>query len=366
MKLYETHYEEYLNAVNQYNIHPELNPIINKIHNNSAFDNLIVYGPTGVGKYSQVLKILQPYSSSFLKYDKKIKIQTDKHSFIYKISDIHYEVDMSLLGCNSKMLWHEIFLQIVDIISVKSNKMGIILCKYFHNIHNELLEIFYSYIQQYNYPQSTIQLKFILLTEHISFIPNNILNCCKIINVKRPAKEHYMKIAEMNFIKPVENVPSSTNTFLKHITYNKETPLRTFANSNTRTGQIIENIHTCDITNCKELKTFSLIRGDECEIPVDIFNIICNNLIHEMENSNKILFTNFRDAIYDILIYNLEFTDCLWYILSHFIKKGALCTSDITSILEKTHLFLKYYNNNYRPIYHLESILFFIIIRIKN
>jgi Cdc6-like AAA superfamily ATPase len=97
MKLYETHYEEYLNAVNQYNIHPELTPIINKIHNNnnSSFDNLIVYGPSGVGKYSQVLKILQPYSSSFLKYDKKIKIQTDKHSFIYKISDIHYEIDMS-------------------------------------------------------------------------------------------------------------------------------------------------------------------------------------------------------------------------------------------------------------------------------
>ena len=85
-----------------------------------------------------------------------------------------------------------------------------------------------------------------------------------------------------------------------------------------------------------------------------------------MENSNKILFTNFRDAIYDILIYNLEFTDCLWYIISYFIKKGALVSNDITAILKKTHLFLKYYNNNYRPIYHLESILFFIIIRIKN
>jgi hypothetical protein len=393
MKLYETHYEEYLNSVNQYNIHPELIHVIDKIHNNSAFDNLIVYGPTGVGKYSQVLKILQPYSSSFLKYDKKIKIQTDKHSFIYKISDIHYEVDMSLLGCNSKILWHEIFLQIVDIISVKSNKMGIILCKYFHNIHNELLEIFYSYIQQYNYPQSIIQLKFILLTEHVSFIPNNILNCCKIISVKRPTKEHYMKIAEMNFNTlpeetpqsiegdntsmcanslPIERVKSDNNTsssssssthgFLKQITYNKETSMRT----NRISKQMIETINISDITNCKELKTFSLIRENGCEVPVDIFNIICNNLIHEMENSNKILFTNFRDAIYDILIYNLEFTDCLWYILSHFIKKGALIGNDISEILEKTHLFLKYYNNNYRPIYHLESILFFIIIRIKN
>jgi hypothetical protein len=280
---------------------------------------------------------------------------------------------MSLLGCNSKILWHEIFLQIVDIISVKSNKMGIILCKYFHNIHTELLEIFYSYIQQYNYPQSIIQLKFILLTEHISFIPNNILNCCKIISVKRPSKEHYMKIAEMNFIKPSDNTSSSnasssplSNGFLKYITYNKDSYMKPNMLSNAVTQQLIENINMSDITNCKELKTFSLIRETSGEIPVDIFNIICNNLIHEMENSNKILFTNFRDAIYDILIYNLEFTDCLWYILTHFIKKGALDANAITAILKKTHLFLKYYNNNYRPIYHLESILFFIILRIKN
>ena len=62
---------------------------------------------------------------------------------------------MSHLGCNSKILWNEIFMQIVDIISVKSEKIGVVICKNFHMIHGELLEIFYSYIQQYsktNYP----------------------------------------------------------------------------------------------------------------------------------------------------------------------------------------------------------------------
>ena len=71
----------------------------------------------------------------------------NKCIYYLKISDIHYEIDMSLLGCNSKLLWHEIYNQIIDIITAKPNKQGIILCKYFHEIHNELLEIFYSYMQ---------------------------------------------------------------------------------------------------------------------------------------------------------------------------------------------------------------------------
>jgi hypothetical protein len=110
--------------------------------------------------------------------------------------------------------------------------------------------------------------------------------------------------------------------------------------------EIIDNIDSNSITNIKELKTFSLMDKTNMEIPSDIFNVICNNLIREMENPNKIVFTQFRDTIYDILIYNLEFTDCLWYILSHFIKKGDLSTKSSHEIIQKTHEFLKYYNNN--------------------
>ena len=136
MKYYETHYEDYINAVKKYNIHEELIETINKFpQKNNELTNLIFYGPTGVGKYSQVLKIIQKYSPSELKYDKKITIQTDKQTYNYRISDVHYEIDMSMLGCNSKLVWHEIFFQIVDIIAVKADKFGIILCKNFHLIH---------------------------------------------------------------------------------------------------------------------------------------------------------------------------------------------------------------------------------------
>ena len=66
-------------------------------------------------------------------------LQNEKYTYQYHISDIHYEIDISLLGCNSKLIWHEIVQQIVDIVSVKSDKIGIVVCKNFHLIHTELL-----------------------------------------------------------------------------------------------------------------------------------------------------------------------------------------------------------------------------------
>jgi hypothetical protein len=82
-----------------------------------------------------MLKSIKKYSPSELKYEKKISIVFNKINFFFKLSDIHYEIDMSLLGCNSKLLWHEIYLQIIDIISAKVDKSGIIVCKNFHEIH---------------------------------------------------------------------------------------------------------------------------------------------------------------------------------------------------------------------------------------
>ena len=117
MKFYETYYEDYLHSSAQFNIHPELIDIYDKFPETIVnFGNLIIYGASGVGKYTQMLNIIKKYSNTGLKYYKKVNIKTEKHSYICRISDIHYEVDMSLLGCNSKILWHEIFFQVVDII----------------------------------------------------------------------------------------------------------------------------------------------------------------------------------------------------------------------------------------------------------
>ena len=213
MKFLETHFEEYISTTNKHNLHPKLQKTINKFPSTlDKLGNLIFYGPSGVGKYSQMLNAIKKYSHSELKYEKKLSIVFNKQAYFFKISDIHYEVDMSLLGCNSKLLWHDIYQQIVDIISAKNEKSGIIVCKEFHNIHSELLENFYSYMQENN--SSAISIKFVILTEEISFIPDSILNCCETIHLARPTKISYMKVSNEKLptdIK-VENITNIKNS----------------------------------------------------------------------------------------------------------------------------------------------------------
>jgi len=371
MKFYETHYEEYIHSVEQYNIHPEMLPIYERFPKLlSQFGNLIVYGPPGSGKYSQVLYFLKKYSPSELKYDKKITCQTDKVEYNYHISDIHYEVDMALLGCNSKILWHELFLQIVDIVSVKTEKIGIIVCKNFHLIHNELLEIFYSYIQHYNHPSANIQIRFVIISEHVSFIPKNIMQSCKLISICRPEKQKYIhRITDSD--EKMQTTNNRLSSFLHRINphlYIKLGNTKKNAQENTEIKSVskkkIQNILVCldpeYIMNIKETESFSLM-SDGSEIPKDNFNTICNNIIQELLQYNTLSFTQFRDTIYDILVYNLDIPECLWYVISYFIQRNIFTENEIDGIMEKMYVFLKQYNNNYRPIYHLESIFFYII-----
>lgn len=308
MKFYESHYEEYLQSARNVQ-----QPDIPKNQ------NIIVYGPPGVGKYTQALSIVRKYSPTNLKYEKKLTIQTDKMDYTYHISDIHYEIDMSLLGCSAKTVWRDIFSQITDIISVKTEKKGIIVCKNFHTIHSELLDSFYSYMQRHN---STIAIRYILITEHLCFLPNAILNSCYVVNVGRPSLEQYKALCGSN-------------------------------------AGLLDTIDKADIINMKELKSFKYIKNGE--LPKDIFNHVCDNIIIAIRNHKQLSMSNFRELIYDVLTYNLDVVECVWHILYHLIHNEKLSNTDISEMLERCHLFLKQYNNNYRPIYHIESILFYFI-----
>lgn len=366
MKFYETHYEEYINAIEEYNLHPEFDDFIKSIPNQiSQFGNMIIYGPSGVGKYSLMLNMIKKYSPSELKYDKKMTLQTEKHQYIYRISDIHYEIDMSLLGCNSKVLWHDIFLQIVDIVSVKTEKTGIIVCKGFQGIHNELLEIFYSYIQQYNHPQLNFQIKFILITEQISFLPNNILNTCYSIHVKRPDKSKYLEMVSGKTTRRFAPInvyaQSPLQKFQQKISYPK---IKQAENREQIEKFMEEMVEANGILNAKEVRSFSLYADGTKDIPKDIFNTICNSIIKDMNDPSRLVIAEFRDTLYDILIYNLDAIECIWHVLFHFVEEERLSSEDLGLILEKVFPFLKHYNNNYRPIYHLESIFVYIITKL--
>ena len=320
MKFYESHFEEYIVSNQKINLHPKLECVFLKNFPDSIqqLKNVIFYGPSGVGKYTQMLRSIKKYSPSELKYEKKLSVSYNKNIYFFKISDIHYEIDMSLIGCHSKMLWNEVYNQIVDILLAKSEKSGIIVCKYFHEIHSELLDIFYSYMQSLN--TANIDLKFIILTEELSFIPDNIINCCKVINVSRPPRLLYNRCLKK---KTEKNVPLD------------------------------------EITNIKNIQA-------SLNQLMQPHSVICDKIINDILNIENMKFMTMRENLYDIFIYNLNVTDCIWYILNKLIRDNKLKTKDMSHILIKTYTFLQYYNNNYRPIYHLEKYVFFLTIKVHD
>jgi replication-associated recombination protein RarA len=307
----ETFFSNIINT-KQYNINNKYNSYINNLCSSSNVQNipnLILYGPPGVGKYCEALKIIQYFSPSKLKYEKKMVINSIKNDHIIKISDIHYEINVENLTCISKQLFNDIYKNIIDSIESSQSKQGIILIKNFHVIDDELLEVFYSYMQLIL--NSNITIKYIILTEHISFINKNILDISEIL--------YYNKLTKSNIFKKLKNKKSIIN--IKQINDN------TIANLN---------------------------------------NKICDNLVYIILNNN-IDYNVIRNLLYDLLIYNLNVNESIFYIIENIITlKTDLNNDFISKIFFKTCEFFKYFNNNYRPIYHMENYILYIVDLIHN
>ena len=87
---------------------------------------------------------------------------------------------------------------------------------------------------------------------------------------------------------------------------------------------------------------------------------ITDRIIEDINNYENINFIGFRDNIYNMFIYHLDITSCLHEIIHYFVLKKKFDNKTITKIYLKLYKFLKLYNNNYRPIYHLESFIFYL------
>ena len=73
---------------------------------------------------------------------------------------------------------------------------------------------------------------------------------------------------------------------------------------------------------------------------------ICGAIIENIKNPDKIEFLKFRDILYDILIYELDINECIWYILTTLIREDLINETNISEILLKTNVFFQYFNNN--------------------
>ena len=68
--------------------------------------------------------------------------------------------------------------------------------------------------------------------------------------------------------------------------------------------------------------------------------------------------------MYDILIYDINLSECLFYILQFFAANSYLKHTHSQKLICEIANELKMYNNNYRPIYHLERIFYKILVSV--
>jgi hypothetical protein len=269
---------------------PALHKLPKMPHKIEQFENLIIYGPQGVGKYTQALRLIAPYSKSGLKYHKRVNILFNGEDYPIKISDVHYEVDMELLGCTPRVLWHELYTHIKNIIHSKySDKNGIIVCTNFHATNKDILDVFHSYMQE--------DVRYILITDAVSFIPKAVAARCRVVALPRPA-EGAMQ-ACFGTKGPEKN--------LRFV------------------GYVADNT-----------------------------TAICQKLKNILDNGEQ--FAKIRDELYNILVLNLNVETVVWSLLTHVFSK--IPPAKHREVLQHTFVFFQYYNNNYRPIYHLEHFMY--------
>jgi hypothetical protein len=94
------------------------------------------------------------------------------------------------------------------------------------------------------------------------------------------------------------------------------------------------------------------------------YEVLCNDLVEMMIDSDNLKYMELRDKVYDLLIYSLDITDCIWYILDRVITMDLIKEEEIPDVMLEVYRCLQYYNNNYRPIYHLESLVFYLVNKI--
>lgn len=320
-------FTDYLEKNKIYNLHEELREVFSGFPEDlNNMNHFIMYGPSGVGKYTQALLAISKYSKSALKYERKAIICLNKNQYYYKLSDIHIEIDMEMLGPSSKTLWIEIINQLYDIINSLNKKVFIVLCKNFDKTRDELMDIFYGYLN--NSHGKPIVLKYIFLTNNPSLIPESILNICLMLPVKRPSMTSYKKIAKI--YQELEQEKAICKN--KHIDTKQITK-----------GSIKE------ISNIKEF----LLLGK----PFNKHKKITNTIFEFVYNYEIIDIKQLRNHIYDLFTYNLCVKTFVKDLVMMILKVFELSNEKIKKIFLETNNFYRLYNNNYRPIYHIEDLI---------
>lgn len=312
----------YTTALEAYPLHPTLVRHIDKLPETlSELSHCMFYGPSGVGKYSLALHLTNRYSASNLKYEKQLTVSlSDGKAAVLKLSDVHLEVDMSMLGTNSKTLWHMIYCQMKDIVRARrsqqgstQNAHGIIVCREFHCTPPELMVVFYSYMQQYQHHDDGAQIVLVLLTESLVSLPASVCARCVRVSVSRPAQ---MRMTQ----------------FRKHL-------------------GIHEHTANIDLSRPSNLKLVMCDGTEYTQWVQYTHNSIADAIVRF---PNPQFFSHTRELLYELFVRSVNMGDWMWGVLVALVARNAIAPGQLGAVLDRAHSMFKLSVSDTRPIYHME------------
>jgi hypothetical protein len=221
-----------------------------------------------------------------------------------------------------------------------------------------------------------IKVNFILLTTEYSFIPENIRKLCGCIQIAQPKNKLLTRVFEMETKKV--NMRETRN--LKYIN-------ERFYGNNSDWNYLLMNTHMTSDGNTISFDNLSKDTENEDEKNNDLITkskstvknyerryfMVIQSLYDQIllfvkddnktSTSNGSSFMELREKLYDILIYNLDanevFADLVYKLIDDDILKDT--KRDDIDLFEELQTFSKQYNNNYRPIFHLERLILTLI-----
>lgn len=177
-----------------------------KKHKLSCEFHLISYHYNHIENYAYTLSKLKELSLTQLKYCRKTTLTCNNVDYSFMTSDVHIEIDFELLGVIEYGLFFEYFKHIQENI-ILNKKHIYVVCLHFHLVSNELLEVFFNFL---NNPL----IHFIFLTCEVSALPLPILKRSKIKRFKSLISSSYDKTYQQRINNIVKHLVEETNVSL--------------------------------------------------------------------------------------------------------------------------------------------------------
>lgn len=146
--------------------------------------SIIISGPQAAGKRTLGLVVVAGFSPSAMRYEKKLYIgespRRQEDAPCVPMSDVHFEVDMSLPCFGNKAGWSSAHKAIVDAVEIRKDKYAFVMCTNFHLADRDLLRVFSNFMDS---GVDGVNLRYILITEHYSRLPLEIRQMARRIAV---------------------------------------------------------------------------------------------------------------------------------------------------------------------------------------